>query len=429
MDYDVVVVGAGPAGSVTARDLGSAGYRTLLLEEHSEVGKPVHCSGLVTSRTLEAAGVGEEIVVNRIRGAIVHTPSGEMIKLGGDRTRALVIDRCRFDQILAEQAQEAGATLATDTRLVSLEHMGDRVRVRLRRGGNYTSIDTRLVIGGDGSRSMVARKIGLPTAQEAILAMGGEIDAEGLDPHLVEVFARPDLAPGWFGWTIPVGNRTSRIGIGSSDWRLHPRHLLERLTGQFEHLRARSFLRVQGGVIPVRPLHRVYGSGALLVGDAAGQVKPTSGGGIYTSVVSARLCAAMASQALEEGDLSDHSLARYQAIWMERLGVELLRSALLRCALTMLTPSEIDAFLRLFAIDAFRQVTLQDGDIDFPARLFTRLFRPGLILRSLTALSPPRWIPLLRLAFEWYRLGIRFPVTTGSLPGMAQTVPDTDRLS
>ena len=227
MDYDVAVVGAGPAGSVTARGLASAGFRVLLLEEHPQVGQPVHCSGLVTPRTLEAAGIQDGVVLNQIRGTIIHTPKGRQIPLGGDRIHALVIDRGRFDQLLAEQAQEAGATLALEARVARVEHTGRGTRLTIQRKGQRSSIDVQLVVGADGSHSVVAQNIGAHAPQEATLAIGGEIAAGALDSGMVEVFVRPDLAPGWFGWIIPLGEGTARIGIGTSNWTLNPRRLLE----------------------------------------------------------------------------------------------------------------------------------------------------------------------------------------------------------
>ena len=162
--YDVAVVGAGPAGSVAARDLAAAGLSVLLLEEHDQVGKPVHCAGLVTSRTLEAAGLDESVVLNRIRGAIVHTPQGNQVVLGGDREHALVIDRMRLDQILAEQAQDAGAELVMERRLVGLEDTETGVRLQLRHGREGSVAEATLLIGA-------------PPPAEAIVAAGGDVQA------------------------------------------------------------------------------------------------------------------------------------------------------------------------------------------------------------------------------------------------------------
>jgi geranylgeranyl reductase family protein len=403
MDYDVAVVGAGPAGSVAAREIAAAGLRVVMLEEHPQVGTPVHCSGLVTPRTLEAAGVDEGLVVNRIHGAIIHTPQGREIALRDGRVHALVIDRAQLDRTLAERAQEAGATLVTETRAEGVQREEGRMRVAILRNGRRSTLDVSLVIGADGSRSVVGRSLGGGAPSEAILAAGGEIVAQTLAPDMVEVFVRPDLAPGWFAWTIPIDGKVARIGIGSSDWRRNPRRLLHDLVGQYKHLRGATFLRLQGGVIPVTPSRRVVGQGVMLVGDAAGQVKPTSGGGIYTSIVCARLCAQVAVQAIQSGDPQNGTLGQYETLWMRHIGVDLLRGEALRRLLLQVSPDEIERFLGLFALKEVQAIAYQEGDIDFPARMFHHLFRPGPVLHGLRALPLRLWPRMANLLYQWYR--------------------------
>ncbi|MBI4233233.1 MAG: NAD(P)/FAD-dependent oxidoreductase [Chloroflexi bacterium] len=402
MQYDVVVAGAGPAGTVAAREIAAAGLKVLIVEEHPKVGDPVHCSGLVTPRTLAAAGVGEGIVLNRIRGATIYTASGQCVSIGGDRVHALVIDRRRFDELLAEEACQAGADLALSARVSGVEPGQDGVQLWMEQGRRSTTIKAQLVIGADGSRSIVARGMGAAPPREAILATGGEMRLAPAREDFVEVFVGPQLAPGWFGWSIPVDGATVRVGIGSSDWSMTPRLLLNRLVSHFSHLGAGRFLRLQGGIIPVTPLRQVYGPRTLLAGDAAGQVKPTSGGGIYTSIQGAKLCARVALDALRQGDLGPRVLSQYQLLSLRHFGTELVRGFALRRVLAKLTLGEIDAFLRLFATADFQRVTRAQGDIDFPARLFSRLFTPGLVMSSLRFLPPLLWPRLAWLAAEWY---------------------------
>ncbi|MSP78646.1 MAG: NAD(P)/FAD-dependent oxidoreductase [Dehalococcoidia bacterium] len=195
-DHHVVVVGAGPAGSVAARDIARHGWRVLLLEEHTVVGDPVHCSGLVTPRTLKAADLNEDLVVHRITGAIVHSPLGRQVTIGGDRERAFVLDRQRFDQALAEQAQKAGASLSLSSRFIGLEVSDDIARVTYDRGGASHTVTADLVVGADGSLSAVSRPLGLAKPAEAIAAIGGEVTGHALRDDLVEVFVDPERIPG-----------------------------------------------------------------------------------------------------------------------------------------------------------------------------------------------------------------------------------------
>lgn len=403
MSYDVVVVGAGPVGSVAAREIAQEGFKVLLVEEHPQIGEPVHCSGLVTPRTLQAAGVSEDLVLNRIKGAIVHSPSGMEVSIGGDQVRALVIDRKRFDQVLAEQAQQANVTLALGVRVAGIETSPDGATVRLDYRGRLGSVDAQIVLGTDGSRSVVARHLGSPAPREAIVAIGGEMALRSRSDDHVEVFVDPELTPGWFAWAIPVDGERVRIGLGTAG-NTSPRRLLDQLVSRSSYLRSGRFLRLQGGLIPIVSPHRIAGQRTLIAGDAAGSVKPTSGGGIYTGILSAKLAARVAIQALRDGaGLNNGALASYQRLWFQHLGEELIQGALLRRLLAQLTPGEIDAYLRLFALPEFQQLTRAAGDIDFPTRLFTRLLTPRLVFRGLMTVSPALWPRLVYLLWRWRR--------------------------
>lgn len=414
MEYDVAVVGAGPAGSVAAREIAAAGLRVVVVEEHPQVGRPVHCAGLVTARTLEAAGVSEkDLVLNQIRGAIVHTPAGNQVAVGGDKTHALVIDRPLLDQRLAERAQEAGATLMLERRVTGVERTDRGMRLEMARGRARSVLEASLVVGADGARSLVARCTGTAAPEESIVATGGEISGGALTSDMVEVFVHPDLAPGWFGWLIPVGDGVARVGTGSAVGGASPRRLLDGLMDRHAHLRSARYLRLQGGVIPVAPVRQVASPGVMLVGDAAGQVKPTSGGGIYTSILAGKLCARVAAEALRRGDMGNSALSAYGDLWMEQVGADLLMGAALRRLLTRLTPMEVEACLQLFTLEEVRAAALEYGDLDFPTRLFSHLFRPRIVWRGLRALPVRVWPRMAWLLARWY-VG-----TGGGAPGLA----------
>ena len=159
--YDAVVAGAGPAGSAAARHLAQSGARVLLLEEHREVGSPVHCSGLVTPRTLEEANVETDLVLHKVSGARIYSPSGNELTLGDGRTRALVIDRAGLDRALANTAQRYGAHLELGAKVTAIESNGTGLRVIVERHSGTSTVTTQLLVGADGAHSRVARLAGL----------------------------------------------------------------------------------------------------------------------------------------------------------------------------------------------------------------------------------------------------------------------------
>jgi geranylgeranyl reductase family protein len=373
-EFDAVVVGAGPAGSATARDVAAHGFRTLLIEEHEAIGEPLHCAGLVTPRTLELAGVTDGLVINELWGGFVNSPLGKRLPLGGDRLRALAIHRQCLDEALAAAAQEAGAQLWTGARLVALEREAGAVKIQVARRGPSHALRTRLLIGADGAQSRVARLLGLRARhEERIVGVGTEAKLTTERRDFLEVFVGNSIAPGFFGWIIPLGEGRARIGIATGDGR-RPIHYLTGLLEAFPRLFAGAeFGRLYGGVIPLRRPHRIYCENALLVGDAAGQAKPTSGGGIYTGLVGAKHCAQAAVQALTEDDLSAASLARYQKTWSREMSRELARGWDLRRIFLGLDDRELDTLISVFRSQRLRRLAERYGDIDFPSRLFSHL--------------------------------------------------------
>ncbi len=146
-EYDVAVVGAGPGGSQTARLLADRGHRVLVLEEHKSVGLPVHCSGFVTPRTLSEAGVSVGLVLNEVKGAVVHTPGGQSLELGGDKVRALVLDREALDVTMADRAASAGVEYQLRTKVENVDFSPSSALLRARQAGRWKDYHARLFVG------------------------------------------------------------------------------------------------------------------------------------------------------------------------------------------------------------------------------------------------------------------------------------------
>ncbi|MBI4313173.1 MAG: NAD(P)/FAD-dependent oxidoreductase [Chloroflexi bacterium] len=372
--YDAVVVGAGPAGSAAARGIARGGFRVLVLEEHAQIGVPLHCSGLVTPRTLVEAGVGEGMIVNAIVGAHVCVPSGRTLTIGNGKTRAYVIDRVGLDRALADSAQQAGAALMRGARLLDARREHGGVTLSIRRNDALHTLRTRLLIGADGVHSRVAKALGLSGPSERVFGLGAEGVLPGSDRDHVQVFVGNDIAPGWFAWTIPLGDGRVRLGVGSSG-PLRPAAAMRRFLSVYaQRLGGWEQRRLTGGVIPIWSRRATVGDNVMLVGDAAGQVKPTSGGGIFSGLAGARLAAETACDALAKDDLSERALRAYAKAWEKAFGREFRRGEDLRRLYKTLTDEDFERMLRIFSARPVVALFNRYGDIDYPGGVFRRLF-------------------------------------------------------
>ena len=416
LDVDVVVVGAGPAGTVAARGLAREGFRVVILEEHREVGRPLHCSGLVTPRTLKAAGLDEGLVLNQVQGAEIYAPNAGPLILGDQRRRALVIDRIGFDRVLAQQAVEAGAELRLGHRVKEVRRHRKGVVTAVVRNRCRGEVNARLVIGADGWRSKVATCL-RPQTGELIWCFGAEAYLPDHPRDYVRVYVGETLAPGWFAWSIPVEGKRVRLGIGTTvgPKSPKPRHLFNALRDQFpSHFRGLEVLGYSGGFIPLYHPVPIHGDSMLLVGDAARQVKPTSGGGIYSAIIAAKAAVTTATKALQEADTSADALASYAQQWRKELGREFERCAELRAMYLRLRPQQFADLLRLFSLPPLRAVVNRYGDIDYPSAIVA----PSIKVAT-TLLAPAlHFSNAFRRRWPFWR--IAFPETGGLLSGAEQ---------
>jgi digeranylgeranylglycerophospholipid reductase len=395
--HDVIVAGAGPAGSRMARDLARRGFDVLVLEEHRLVGAPCHCSGLVTPRTIELADVGQEVVRNTIRGAIIHAPGVRPVTIGGDRIHAYVIDRTELDRRLWTQAEAAGATLLPRTRLMSFSLTDTHVVAHVRSEGRPARLRARMLVGADGALSSVAWQIRgtRPTGIVAGLGAVAGYDGNPLDDH-VEVFLDPHSAPGWFGWTIPLLEGLARLGTGSANG-IKPRESFARLQSTFPSTFGAARVHSHtGGLIALWEPTPMVADRVMLVGDAARQVKPTSGGGIHAALEAAGLAASVAADALVNGDLTERGLGAYPRRWHRSRGRELRRQHDMRRVFARLTADDLATLVPLLAEPELRAAIDAEGDIDYASRMVRRIgrHRPQLLLKLLAR-------PRFPLAWLW----------------------------
>jgi digeranylgeranylglycerophospholipid reductase len=382
---DVLVVGGGPAGSTAAYRLAQRGHSVLVVEEHARIGLPVQCAGLVSERVLDLAGT-RSFVRTAVHGATVFGPSLGSIAFRAPEPRAFVIDRSALDIHLADRAARTGAQFRTGQRFDEIVARGaDRTVVRLTGvDGTAAEVAARLVVGADGVSSAVARAYRLRRPVEILPAFEAEFPRSPGDPDRVEVYLGRSFAPGLFGWWIPDGAGGARVGVATdadgTSARAYFDRLLEYLARRFGERLANPTAYLVSG-IPIGTVPRTHGAGVLLVGDAAAQVKPLSGGGIFTGMRCAEILAEVADASLRRGDLSEGALSEYDRRWRAELGEEFRRALYLRRVFTRLSDSDLDAIIRALQGAGLTETIVAFGDIDFPTHVVRRLLRqsPSLV--------------------------------------------------
>ncbi len=393
---DVLVVGAGPAGSTTAFRLAERGWNVLVLEEHGRVGQPVQCAGLVSQRVIDLAG-STSMVRAVVHGATVFGPGLGSLSFRADEPRAFVIDRAALDVHLSDRAARAGATFRTGARFDRrLSMMDGREVVRVvESDGTVREISARLVVGADGVSSAVARAYRLRRPVEILPAFEAEIPRSPGDPDAVEVFLGRRFAPGLFGWWIPDGTGGARVGLAADadgvSARTYFSHLMNHLARRFGSPFASPTAYIVSG-IPIGEVPATHAAHVLLVGDAAAQVKPLSGGGIYTGMRCAEIAAAVAASALERNDLSDRVLAEYDRAWRAEFGEEFRRALYLRRLFTRLSDGDLDALIEVLRSAELRATIVAFGDIDFPTHVVRQLLRESPSLVRLLPKALGAWV-------------------------------------
>ena len=370
--YDVITVGAGVAGSEAALEASRKNARVLLLEEHPQVGLPSHCSGVVSIKGLELLGLEAHPSFSQklIHGARFYPPHGESIEVRKKEAVALILNRMKLDQFLAKQAVAAGAELRAKARASKFERTGDGDLLTLADG---SKIGAKVIVDASGAGSRLPEQAGLQAPDWAQILPGLQYELIEMKEQgdLVELFFGSKRAPGFFAWSIPTGKNSARVGLASKKGNVK-RFLDELVKEQWP--KATVDATKSGSVLVAGPISRCWSQGFIVVGDAAGQVKQTTGGGIVIGGYCGKLAGvAAASAATHNGEESEEFLRSYDSQWREKFGSDLRKMGLARKLFASLSDETLD---RLFTVLRNNVAEIEEeGDMDFQGKIITRMFK------------------------------------------------------
>lgn len=360
--YDAIVVGAGPVGSYAAYKLACLGYKVAVFDQREEIDGKDCCTGIVGRECLDLLPIEADAVCVEARGASLFSPSGKMLSVRKDTVQAYVMDRKLLDQGVAQRARKEGVEYVLPARVEDMRLADHSIIATANRGGISTEYSARVAIIATGFGSFPARTLGLRRVEDFVLGAQAPV---GLSfPHEVEVYFGHTVAPGFFAWLVPTSENTGLVGLLA---RHHPREYLEKL---LHKLHAEGKItdadgEIAFGGIPLKPLPKCCAERAVVVGDAAGQAKPTTGGGIYYGLLSAGMAVDTIHEAVGRNDLSARSLSRYDAKWRKLLTRELQLGYMARRVYENLTDAQIDRVFEVARSNGVLEDVLGSPDTAF----------------------------------------------------------------
>ncbi len=388
MDYDFVVVGAGPVGGLLARRLSEGGSSVLIIEEHAQIGRPFQCAGLVNPEAMELIGLHDS-VLTPIWGARIHGPSGEVVSIGSpDTIRTWSVCRKLFDEAIVESALESGAELWLSSSPKSAEQDGDGVSITISTPTGDVDLRCSMLCGADGSHSWVRRNFKMGRPKEMMIGFQLEVTGYVGENGKLDMYTGSDIAPGFFAWAIPSGD-TTRIGAWSKAELLggrSPEQLLNALMHEPQWSHRFSACREVGrfcGPVPSGLVKHPLKGRVMLFGDAAGLCKPTTGGGIGPGFMHVETTVPnllkMVRGEIPQSKFESIVTENHKPIRKEQLRARALRDAFL----TQMNDQELDEVFSVWSKPEVTELINEVGEIENPIPLGMQMLREVPEFRSL----------------------------------------------
>ena len=353
---DALVVGAGPAGNQVAHTLSRLGHSVLVLESRDRIGDKL-CTGIVSQECVLRYRVPASLIYRAVRAAWLVPPNGKALLVQRNEVQAHVIDRVGFVDSIAARARTAGAEYRLGYKVTDVTVLPECVLVTARNGNRVQTYRARTLIVASGFASSIGRKAGLKPPRT--LAFATQATLTGVDVDEIRVYARRWVPSGFFGWVVPTAPGMALAGLlGRSKPGAALREMLAGIVEDGIRPDAVGKQRVWG--VPVKPSARSFADRCLLVGDAAGQANPTTGGGIFYALRCGDVAAEVLSDCLRRDDLSRNALAEYECRWKGELGREMRLGYMARLVYERLGDRELDRMLSVAASSGFL-----NGDISF----------------------------------------------------------------
>ena len=390
--YDVAIVGAGPAGSTTAQILSCKGFKTVLIDRRSEIGVPIHCGELLPtlpelhdifprSKRLQHLGnIPEIFITNKTTRTQLISPQGHVVEF---KFGTNIIDRTKYDQYLANQASDAGCETHLHSTVVSRSSSN---HLELRSKNGPTHIDAKIVVGADGPNSIISKTLGnFYSSPDRDLSPAINFIMSGVEceEDVVQMFFGRNIAPGGYTWIIPKGDSMANVGFGIRRCISNPgtslltylKHFIAKNKIAAPMMKRAKVVSRVGAIIPVAgPVPITFSDNAVIVGDAAGHVMASNGGGIPTALSGGSIAGHVITAHLEK----QTPLSTYELIWKYEFGKELDTAlSTLRIADSVMTSDSLTDVCMKLAGKQFLEPLIRcrlPAPVEFVSKTFVRAF-------------------------------------------------------
>ncbi len=340
MEFDFIVIGAGPIGSYLSKLLASDGFSVAIFDRKQEVGRDVVCSGIIGSEPYHEFDLPKDAIISRISDGSIFSPSMIQFQYSEDHPFAYIADREKLDKILFSRAINEGVEPFLGNMVTDLEKEKGRVSLKYFNQGDIRKISSRCIIIATGSDFALHRKAGLIAPERFLWGSRVELDYEIKGPLEIYLLCNPDL--GSFGWVIPLKDKT-RIGTVSEDYDRNALHrLIQKTNGRFKLQEN----RIEGAPIAYGDSKKMVSKRVIAVGEAAGQVKTTTGGGIHYGLIGAQLAHDILRKSALEDDFSADRLLEYERMWRIKMGHEIKAGMVLRNLISKVPSKTVDVVFK-----------------------------------------------------------------------------------
>jgi geranylgeranyl reductase family protein len=345
-----------------AYGLASLGHHVAVFEEKSASGLNVCCTGIISTECFQSLDLGTDMILTKLNSARFFSPSGRCLRLQTEKIQAYVVNRLLLDKALTAKAQSQGAQYFFSSPVIDIILGEDSIQAETLCSGAKEIFSARAVVLANGFRPELPRKLGLGRIKNFLV--GAQVEVEARNVNEFEVYFGQEIAPGAFAWLVPTSTNKAYVGLlATSQAKLYLQKFLNNLFGQ-SRITSRE-MEIRQKAIPIGTLARSYGDRVLVIGDAAGQVKPTTGGGIYFGHLGAWIAAGVLDEALKNDNLTADQFSRYQKQWKAKMGKELRRGYWARWAYAKLSDHQIEKIFNSLDSNGMAKALLNSDDFSF----------------------------------------------------------------